>query len=141
MAATQLIVWVLVLSPAQGDMGRVPELTAPLVDLSGSVFVLTPSDEELGAATALATAAWNEWEGAPIFAVGAGGIPVEWSSSLDVAAGWFPSSHIEVSTGYRPGIDCLRCALAHELGHVLGIPHGKSGPFGLAAGPPEERIR
>ena len=67
MAATQLVAVALALSPAQGDMGRAEDFKAPLVDLRGSIVVLSPSDGVLGKATGLATVAWNAWEGAPVF--------------------------------------------------------------------------
>ena len=142
MATTQLVLVALALSPVRGDMGRAEDFKAPLVDLRGPIIVLTPSDAVLEEATRVAASAWNEWKRVPAFTVGPGGIPVGWDDSLSVAAGWYPDRRrIEISTAYRPGVDCLRCAIAHELGHVIGVGHGEGGPFGLDEGPPEEAVR
>ena len=69
-------------------------------------------------------------------------IKIMWTPELNqngspIAAAVYESGEkIEVNSSlYRPDIDCLWCALFHEIGHLLGYEHG-DGLYGIEVPPP-----
>ena len=112
-----------------------PVETVPFSSTVG--LILNPQDPELAEATERAAEEWARY-GESIQVRAGRGVNVQWNPELNqdgqpVAAAVFEAGdRIEVnSTMYRPGLDCLWCALFHEIGHLLGYKHGAD-LYGLA---------
>ena len=92
-------------------------------------LVLTPQGSMLTEATERAVQEWTD-KGESV-SISNEGVVINWNPELELngspvaAAVYEAGDKIDVnSTLYRPGIDCLWCALVHEIGHLLGYSHG-----------------
>ena len=98
--------------------------------LSTHGLVLAPEDGPLLAASERAAAEWARY-GESVSTSRGATVRVRWNPDLNLdgtpvaAAVYAAGDRIDVNSAlYRPDVDCLWCAIFHEIGHLLGYDHG-----------------